>query len=61
MYFKVVPGKNFKNYVVAEDVTTKEDFEIMELVKSVVSRSEYLPFIQSFNKTISYSYLIRDN
>lgn len=60
MRFRVVAGKNFKNYVYMDDIITSEDIEISEKVKFVLTRSEYKPFIQSFNKTITYSYLFSD-
>jgi superfamily II DNA or RNA helicase len=60
MKFRVVEGKNFKNFVVMTEIITKQDFEYYEIVKKVLFRSEYKPFIQGFNKTINYSYLFND-
>lgn len=60
MELRVVKGKNFKDFVVVDNIKTKEDIELNEIIGKVVSRSEYMPFIQSFNKTISYSYLFND-
>lgn len=60
MNFRVVPGKNFKNYILMDNIETDLDMKICESVGTVLSRSEYKPFIQSFNKTIQYSYLFRD-
>lgn len=50
-------GKNFKNYVKIV-LETDEDLEILEQIRKVVSRSEFKPFLKSFNKNISESYLI---
>ncbi len=60
MRLKIVNGKNFKSFIQISDLETQEDFEIHETIKKAVSRSEYMPFIQSLNKTISYSYLYND-
>lgn len=58
--FKVVPGKNCKNFITISNVTTKEDMELYDIVKKTLTRTEYKPFIQSFNKNISYNYLFND-
>lgn len=60
MKFTVVPGKNFKTYIQCSDITTKQDMEIHDRVKKILSRSEFMPFLQSFNKTISATYLFND-
>lgn len=52
-----IQGKNFKNYVKIE-LETKEDLKILEYIRKIVSRTEYKPFIKSFNKNVSESYLI---
>jgi len=57
MNFKVIEGKNNKFFIKIENIETKEDIELMELIKSTVSRTEYFPFMQGFNKNQSYSYL----
>jgi superfamily II DNA or RNA helicase len=60
MKFKVIEGKNFKNFIYILDVKTSQDFEIYEIIKKVLSRSEYFPFMTGFNKTISYTYLFNE-
>lgn len=60
MTFTLIHGKNCKDFVRIDDIKTKQDFEIHDLIKSVLTRKEYKPFIQSFNKTISESYLFND-
>ena len=54
-----IQGKNFKNYIKIV-METPRDVEILEEIRTVVSRSEYKPFIKSFNKNISESYLIEE-
>ena len=60
MRFQYKLGNNFKEFVRIYDLNSKRDFELYEIIKTQLSRSEYKPFIQSFNKTISYSYLYSD-
>ena len=60
MRLKIINGKNYKSYIQISELETEQDFEIYETIKKVVSRSEYKPFLQSLNKTISYSYLFND-
>lgn len=60
MRFQYKLGNNFKEFVRIYDLNSKRDFELYEIVKTRLSRSEYKPFIQSFNKTISYSYLFAE-
>lgn len=60
MIYTLVHGKNCKDFVRIDDIKTKQDFEIHDLIKSVLTRKEYKPFIQSFNKTITESYLFND-
>lgn len=57
MIFRVVPGKNFKTYIKIESVETAQDLEMLETVRKALYRKEYLPFAQSFNKNVEYSYL----
>ena len=60
MKFKVLVGNNFKNYVKIDDIVTSKDFEYYEIIVKILSRSEYFPFMQGFNKTINYSYLFNE-
>ena len=60
MKFKAIIGKNFKNFVYIQDIKTKQDFELYEVVKKILTRSEYFPFMQGFNKTQTYTYLFND-
>lgn len=60
MELKIVNGKNYKSFVQITDIVTKEDMEIFETIKQTVYRKEYKPFIQSFDKNISYSYMYND-
>lgn len=60
MEFKVIEGKNFKNFILIKNIITKQDFEIYDIIIKVLSRTEYKPFVQGFNKTLSYSYLFND-
>lgn len=58
--FNCIQGKHNKLFVKIQNLKTKEDFEIYETVKNVLYRKEYKPFLQSFNKNIEHSYIIRD-
>ena len=60
MIYTLVHGKNCKDFVRIDDIKTKQDFEIHDLIRQVLTRKEYKPFIQSFNKTITESYLFND-
>lgn len=53
-----IKGNNFKNYVKIVVENNHEDFQIMEEIRNVVTRTEYFPFINSFNKNITETYLI---
>lgn len=57
MRFIATPGKNFKNYVKII-LENKNDLENLEYVRKILSRTEFKPFIKSFNKNISETYLI---
>ncbi|MCK9415453.1 DEAD/DEAH box helicase family protein [Candidatus Dojkabacteria bacterium] len=54
--FKAIEGKNYKIFVKIDNIETKEDIELMEHIENIVSRTEYFPFIQGFNKNQSYTY-----
>ena len=58
--FKVIPGKNCKIFVYITNIKTKQDLEIYDIVKKILTRTEYKPFTQGFNKNITYTYLIND-
>lgn len=60
MKFKFLKGKNFKNFVKIVDIETKNDFEVYDIVKKVLERTEYNHFKQGFDKYTSYSYLFKD-
>jgi len=60
MRLKCIPGKNNKLFIGILEVITKEDMELHEVIKTILSRTQYFPFMQGFNKTISYSYLFED-
>lgn len=56
MKLKCVEGKNFRNYICII-LENKEDLKNLEILRSVVSRTEFKPFLKSFNKNISQSFL----
>jgi len=60
MKFKVINGDNFKTFIVMQNIVTKQDFEIYDIVKKVLFREEYKPFMQGFNKNKSGNYLFRE-
>ena len=60
MKFQILKGKNFKTFVYIQDVKTKEDLELYDIIQKVLSRTEFKPFMQGFNKSISYSYLFNE-
>nr|DAJ28927.1 MAG TPA: DNA helicase [Caudoviricetes sp.] len=60
MKFQYKLGSNHKEFVHISDLTTGRDFELYEIIKGVLFRSEFKPFMQSFNKKITYSYLFSD-
>ncbi len=59
MRFICVPGKNFKNYIKLV-FETNEDIELLKLIKSIVTRTEFLIYARGFNKNVTESYLIDD-
>lgn len=60
MKFKVVPGKNCKDYIQVYDAEPGEE-KIYEYVEEAVSRTEYKPFARGFNKNIRVSYWINNH
>lgn len=59
MRFIATPGKNFKNYIKLV-FETNEDIELLKLIKSIVTRTEFLIYARGFNKNVTESYLIDD-
>lgn len=59
MRFVAIQGKNNKKFIklILED---KNDLKVLERIRTIVSRTEYLPFIKSFNKNITESYLLQE-
>lgn len=58
MKFKFLCGKNHKDFVKMTDLVTKEDFDLYNVIKEVLYRKEYKPFIK--NKWVEHSYLFND-
>lgn len=54
-----VPGQNNKNFI-AIQCKTVLDYKELELIRGVVTRSEYFPFLKGFNKSITESFLFND-
>lgn len=52
-----VKGKNYKNFIKVF-IEKKEDLNSLKIIEAVVSRTEFKPFIKSFDKNIRQSYLI---
>lgn len=61
MKFGFLQGKNYKDFVVISDITTKDDLKMMEIIRKTLTRSEYNHFMKGFNKNITYSYLFNDS
>ena len=61
MKLKCIEGKNFRNYIHISDLKTKQDLDNLELLRSVVTRTEFKPFIRSFNKNVTQSFLFNDS
>lgn len=52
-------GRNFRNYIKIEDVTVDDlNNNYFKILESIVSRTEYKPYLQGFNKNLHESYLI---
>jgi len=58
--FRVLPGKNCKVFIQIFNLVTKQDMELYEIVVNTLTRTEFKPFMQGFNKNITYTYLIND-
>ncbi len=55
--FQVLEGKYNKSFVqVITDYDEEDDARIVKLIKQVCTRSEYKPYIKSFNKNITASF-----
>ena len=59
MKLTVIPGKNFKNYIHIK-LENLDDKERLEAIRTAVTRKEYKPFIKSFNKTVTQTYLLSE-
>lgn len=59
MKLTTIAGKNYKNFIHVK-LETKDDLERLEAIRTAVTRTEYKPFIKSFNKNITQSYLINN-
>lgn len=62
MKFKFLCGKNHKDFVKMTDLVTKEDFDLYNVIKEVLYRKEYMPFVKTNydNKWVEHSYLFND-
>lgn len=62
MKFKFLCGKNHKDFVKMTDLVTKEDFDLYNVIKEVLYRKEYMPFVKANydNKWVEHSYLFND-
>lgn len=62
MKFKFLRGKNHKDFVKMTDLVTKEDFDLYNVIKEVLYRKEYMPFVKANyeNKWVEHSYLFND-
>lgn len=59
MKFTIKKG-NFNKYFVECEAENVDEYWMYDEIRKVVSRSEYKPFIKSFNKTITKSYWYND-
>lgn len=59
MRFLAVKGDNYKNYIKIV-LEHKDDLEILKIVKTIVSRTEFKLYSRGFNKNVSETYLIND-
>jgi superfamily II DNA or RNA helicase len=60
MLLRVIEGKNKKFFIVIKEIKTKLDLELFDIIKATLYRKEYKPFVQGFDKNISFSYLFDD-
>ena len=59
MKLRIIPGKNYKNFIHIK-LENKEDLNRLEAIRTVVTRTEFKPFIKSFNKNVTQSYLLNE-
>lgn len=59
MKLTCIPGKNNKNFIHIK-LENKDDLERLEAIRTTVTRSEFKPFIKSFNKTVTQTYLFNE-
>lgn len=59
MQFEAVEGKNKKFYVKVT-LDTQEEYPLLAVLDTIVSRTEYFPFIKSFDKNITETYFINE-
>lgn len=60
MKLVAMEGKNHRFYIKIEGLTQEDYKDNLKYLKQVVSRSEFRPYVKSFNKMIHESYLISD-
>ena len=59
MKLKCLQGKNFKNFIHVT-LETKDDLVRLEAIRTTITRTEFKPYIKSFNKNVTQSYLIEE-
>jgi superfamily II DNA or RNA helicase len=58
MKFTFAQGKvKGRDFVGISGMKTREDFEMHDIIKKTLSRTEYMPFVQGFNKNVHESYM----
>lgn len=61
MKLTAIQGHNCKNFIVISDLTTKQDFELYDIIKNVLYRKEFFPgFGKSPGKWVHQSFLFQD-
>lgn len=58
MIFRCIEGLNYKNFVLIEDIKTKQDLALYEAIKTILTRREYMRFTPGPNKWKQQTYLI---
>lgn len=59
MIYQAVHGQNKKDFIQLT-LENQEDLKMIETIESIVSRTEFFPFLKSFNKNVHQSYLINN-
>ena len=59
MKLTCIPGKNYKKFIHIK-LENKEDLIRLEAIRTAVTRTEFKPFIKSFNKNVTQSYLLNE-